>query len=227
MLIRRGTSLKVLNLGLKPYSEVWELQKQLQQELISGTAQETLIICQHNPVITLGTSADSSNILVNEAILKEKSVELFKIERGGDVTFHGPGQLVAYPILNLNNHRRDVDWYLRTLEAVIIQTLKVFDIEGYRITGKTGVWIHPHDDTSSDAQRERKIASIGVRLSRWCSMHGLALNIKDCSAGFSLINPCGFNDIVSTSIEQEGIIANHALVETGLVSTFKELFGYL
>lgn len=187
-------TLRVLELGLKPYREVWDLQKKLQAELIAGTGEQTLIICEHSPVITLGTSAEASNVLAREDELKTHGIEVIKIERGGDVTYHGPGQLVAYPILNLNYYRRDVDWYLRQLEQIIIDTLADCGVTGMRIPGKTGVW-------TSDT---KKIASIGVRLSRWCTMHGLSLNVQDCSVGFNLINPCGFRDIEMTSLEQEG-----------------------
>lgn len=186
-------STRILELGLKPYREVWELQKKLQAELIAGTGEQFLIICEHNPVITLGTSAEASNVLVREDELKARGIDVIKIERGGDVTYHGPGQLVAYPILNLNYYRRDVDWYLRQLEQIIIDTMSDCGVTGIRIAGKTGVWTSP----------TKKIASIGVRLSRWCTMHGLALNIRNCSDGFNLINPCGFRDIEMTSLEQE------------------------
>jgi lipoyl(octanoyl) transferase len=183
-----------LEIGLKPYREVWDLQKNLQSELISGTGKQTVILCEHPAVITLGTSADTGNVLAKEETLKKRGVEVVRIERGGDVTYHGPGQLVVYPILNLNNYRRDVDWYLRLLEGVIIETMAEFGVSGIRIPGKTGVWTSPTD----------KIASIGVRFSRWCSMHGLALNVTNTEDGFDLINPCGFKDIKISSLRSCG-----------------------
>ncbi len=184
-----------LELGLRPYREIWDLQKKLQGELISGAGSQKIIMCEHPAVITLGTSAEASNVLAKEETLKSRGIEVVKIERGGDVTYHGPGQLVVYPILNLNNYRRDVDWYLRLLEGAIIDTMAEFGISGIRIQGKTGVWTSP----------TKKIASIGVRFSRWCSMHGLSLNVTNCSDGFDLINPCGFKDIQIASFETEGV----------------------
>jgi lipoyl(octanoyl) transferase len=199
-----------LELGLKPYREVWDLQKKLQSELIAGTGSQKIIICEHPPVITLGTSADAGNILAKEEQLKARGIELIKIERGGDVTYHGPGQLVAYPILNLNNYKRDVDWFLRLLEEIIINTMQDFGIKGVRIPGKTGVWTSPN----------RKIASIGVRLSRWCSMHGLALNVTNTQDGFNLINPCGLTGIEMSSLQSEGSPAQMDSV----VDSFKRNF---
>jgi len=180
-------SFEVLSLGLKPYREVWDLQKTLQRGLIDGSNEEALIICQHPAVITKGRSAKSENVLIPTADLLRRDIEVIEVERGGDVTFHGPGQLVAYPILNLSFRKRDVGWYMRVLEEIIIQCIKSFGVSGQRIAGKTGVWTGPN----------AKIASIGVRISRWCTMHGLALNIDDSRAGFSLINPCGFTSIES------------------------------
>ena len=178
--------------GVIPYQLMWDEQKKLQQDLIAGAEHQTVIFCEHPPVITLGKAAVAENVLVDKKILVEKGVELFPIERGGDVTYHGPGQLVVYPILNLNFYRRDVGWYMRNLEEIIISVLDDFGIKGQQIEGKTGVWIN-----------NRKIASIGVRFSRWCSMHGLALNVLDNLSGFDLINPCGFTDISMTSVATE------------------------
>ena len=198
--------LEILDLDTRPYSEVWELQRTAQKNLIANGAPELLIVCEHAPVITVGKSGGLHNLLVSQEELKNRGVELFEVERGGDITYHGPGQLVAYPILDLNTKKRDVAWYMRALEEVIIQTLQEFEIKGIRIPGKTGVWTQ-HSENAIDfkhsAGAERKIASLGVRISRWCSMHGVALNVADCRAGFGLINPCGFTGIEMTSIAQE------------------------
>lgn len=186
--------IEILTLGLKPYAEVWELQRKLQKQLIAGETREHLLICEHYPVITLGTSAKTHNVLADQSVLQQQGVELFKIERGGDVTYHGPGQLVAYPILNLNIRKRDIGWYLRSLEQSVINCLSDFGLASQGICGKTGVWLSP----------EKKICSIGVRISRWCTMHGLALNVTEQSLkGFSLINPCGFTDIEVTCMQKE------------------------
>ncbi len=188
-----GREIEVVELGLCPYKDAWELQKLLHQELISGRGSERIITCEHPPVITCGKSTKTGNLLIDESALSAKGFELFRIERGGDITCHEPGQLVVYPILDLNRRKRDVSWYMRLLEKIIIETLADFSVEANQISGKTGVWIDAHT----------KIASIGVRLSRWCSMHGLALNVCNDLTGFSLINPCGFTDIKMTSLSKE------------------------
>lgn len=205
-----------LDVGLKPYQEIWALQKQLQSELIAGTGKQTVILCEHPAVITLGTSADAENVLAKEETLKDRGIEVVKIERGGDVTYHGPGQLVVYPILNLNNYRRDVDWYLRLLEGVIIDTMAEFGVSGIRISGKTGVWTSPTE----------KIASIGVRFSRWCSMHGLSLNVTTTQDGFDLINPCGFKDIKMSSLKSCGAVVDVEKVAQSLKKHLLKALGH-
>jgi lipoyl(octanoyl) transferase len=210
--------IEIIELGLKPYSEVWALQKERQRALIDGRAGELLIVCEHAPVITLGKSANESNLLRSRKELARLGVEVYQVERGGDVTYHGPGQLVAYPIFDLRNRKQDVGWYMRTLEEVIIESLKHFEIDGFSIKGKTGVW-------TGKPEAPRKIASLGVKLSRWCSMHGLSINVRNCSPGFSLIRPCGFESSVMTSMEQERR-ASFELdqVAGALISEFGRLF---
>ncbi len=216
--------LRVIDLGLRPYSTVWELQRDLQQRLILGDAPQTLIVCEHPPVITCGKSARSGSLKAPLARLKELGVDFFQVERGGDYTYHGPGQLVGYPIIDLRESKRDVGWYLRNLEEVIIQTLHTFGVPGRRVSGRTGVWTHhgEHDKT----ERLQKLASIGVRLSRWCTMHGFALNVLDCSEGFSHIHPCGFHDISMSSMEQEGRVTDLEAVKQELVSRFCQVFDF-
>lgn len=210
-------TLQILSLELVSYQEVWELQRTLQRELIAGTGGEHLIICQHPETITIGRSGSRDNILAPPAELKERGVEVFEVERGGDVTFHGPGQLVAYPILNLANRRKDVGWYMRSLEQIVINTLQQLEITGERINGRTGVWTQGtenvidsgaredlsdgHCEGASGLERKRKLASIGVRISRWCTLHGLALNIEPLP-GFTLINPCGCRDVDAISVRE-------------------------
>jgi len=220
------STLEVIDLGLRSYSSVWDFQKARQQALIQKAVGPALIICEHNPVITLGRSAKPGNVLMAQQKLQELGVELFKVERGGDVTYHGPGQLVAYPVIDLSGHKRDIGWYLRSLEQVIITTLQSFDITGLRYPERTGVWTGDRGDDKRDAGK-KKIASIGVRLSRWCTLHGLSLNISDCSEGFSLINPCGFQDIEVTSIQQESSVTNDiSSVASILVANFADAFKY-
>lgn len=199
--------LDVRDLGHIPYPVAWELQRTLQKQRIVKEIGDTLLLCEHDPVITIGKSGTTSNVLASEAELAKHGIAVFEVERGGDVTYHGPGQLVAYPILDLSLHRRDVHWYMRMLEEVVIRTLQEFEIIGLRIPGKTGVWTQPLENAIDFQTRRavtaRKIASLGVRISRWCTMHGVALNVSDCTAGFRFINPCGFTDVEMTSVQQE------------------------
>ncbi len=217
-----ATKLHLLNLGERSFTEVWELQKKLQHGVIQGSESETLIICRHPPVITLGKGAKSENVLVSEEVLQEKGIELQRIERGGDVTYHGPGQVILYPIINLNFKKRDVGWYMRQLEEVVIRTITPYGIHGERIPGKTGVWL-------TCGSVPKKIASLGVRLSRWVSMHGVALNVAPEKEAFSLINPCGFKDIEMTSVFEEaraGSAPSMERVERDLVENFLSVFEY-
>lgn len=184
----------VQHLGRRPYREVWELQKKIQRDLLDGISENHLIFCEHDPVITLGRSAKRENVLLPE---NQKAIEVIEIERGGDVTYHGPGQIVCYPLLDLSTKRRDVCWYMRTLEEVILRTLSDLGITANRVQGRTGVWIQRHGAPDS------KIASIGLRLSRWRTLHGFSLNVHGVQAGFSMINPCGFSDITVTSISEQ------------------------
>ena len=190
--------LQTRDLGLISYQAAWQLQKQLQQDLIAGNIPEQLLLCEHNPTITVGRSGKIENLLVDRATLIERGVDFFAVERGGDVTYHGPGQLVCYPILDLNRHRRDVHWYMRSLEEVIIRVLAHYGVQGHRSLGRTGVWTGNQQNDTEDVLE--KIASIGVRISRWCSLHGFSLNVADVSDGFSMINPCGYQDVRVSSL---------------------------
>jgi len=210
----------VLNLGLQPYQKVLTLQRTLISQLKEGLTSNTLILCSHPPVITIGKSGKASSIKEDTASLNDQGVAIFEVERGGDATYHGPGQIVGYPLLDLNPIRRDVGWYVRTLEQVIIATLADFGVAGTLISGKTGVWV-AHDDEA------RKIASLGVKLSRWCTMHGFSCNVLNCQDGFRLINPCGMPDVRTTSIEEEtGVVIPLAEVALSLSRHFLELFEF-
>lgn len=192
---------RLVELGRIPYERAWELQKEAQRALIDGAGEEVIFFCEHEPVITIGKSGAEGNVLVSKEVLAQRKVSLFNIERGGDVTYHGPGQLVVYPILDLTTRRTDVGWYMRCLEDVIIKSLESWNIQSGRIVGKTGVWTNlPKDGTNSEP---RKIASIGVRMSRWKTLHGFSLNVRNCREGFNLINPCGMPGVQVTSIEEE------------------------
>ncbi len=193
--------LQISRLGLVPYKETWDLQKTLQRALIDGTGEDTLLLCEHPPTITLGRSTATDSLIASKEELEQLGVELYEIERGGDITYHGPGQLVAYPIIDLRRKKTDVGWYMRALEEIILKTLQHFEIIGNQISGKTGVWTLSAENDKKNAPR--KLASIGIRLSRWCTLHGLSLNVRDCSSGFGLIHPCGFHDVAMTSMEGE------------------------
>lgn len=175
---------------------MWDLQKKVREDLMNGSGPEYLILCSHPPVITIGRSGSVQNILTPQSELNVKGIEIIEVERGGDVTYHSPEQLIAYPILNLSNRKKDVDWYMRSLEEVIIRVLSNFDIIGKRVKGRTGVWIQK-------GTFEQKIASMGIRISRWFTLHGLSINVRNCSEGFSAINPCGLIGAQVTSIEEQ------------------------
>ncbi len=179
-----------------PYKETLDIQRVTREKLITGDAPQTIFFCEHPPTITLGRGANSGHLLLPREELTAKGYGVFETERGGEVTYHGPGQIVCYPILDLNLYKRDIGWYMRTLEQSIIVLLREFGINAERINGEAGVWI-------LGGQKKRKIASVGVHLTRWRTMHGLALNYLPQQDKFSVINPCGFTDIAITSIEEE------------------------
>ena len=208
----------LLLLDETPYSQVWELQRGIFRDLIESKANDTLILCEHSPVFTLGRVTEEANILFTDEVLAKIGAEKFEIERGGDVTFHGPGQLVGYPILNLTHFKEDLGWYLRSLEEVIIKTLASYNIIGFRIAGRTGVWV-------GESGNERKICAIGVKASRWCTMHGFAFNINTDLTYFDHIIPCGISDrgVVNLSeLVQEPITVSE--VKTRLATFFEEVF---
>ncbi|MCB0506721.1 MAG: lipoyl(octanoyl) transferase LipB [Bacteroidetes bacterium] len=195
----------VIDLGKIAYANSLEIQTQKFETLVnnklngqSNNDAHFLYLCEHLPVITLGKSANENNVLIPETLLKEKQIDIFHINRGGDVTFHGLGQITGYPILDLDFFTSDLKKYMRQLEEVIIQTIKVFEIEGYRIEDATGVWVNSIID-----KQPKKIAAFGVKSSRWITMHGFALNVDVDLSYFNLINPCGFTDKGVTSIANE------------------------
>ena len=183
---------EVIQAGRVPYDEALAWQRGLAQDRIAGRlAHDVLLLLEHPPVITLGRSSRAENVLAPDA----EGIAVFEIERGGDVTYHGPGQLVGYPILDLTHHRQDLHWYLRTLEQALIDALAQLGIPAERNPGYTGVW------TSAG---KRKIASIGVHVKQWVTWHGFALNVTTDLSGFDRIVPCGISGVEMTSIEREG-----------------------
>lgn len=176
-------TLSILDLGFSPYGETLELQRKLVKSREKGEIQDLLILVEHNHVYTLGRGGKESNLLLNKESLKKKGIEFFEIERGGDITYHGPGQLVGYPIFDLSRIKKDVHLFLRNIEEVMIQVLEGYDISGERIKGKTGVWV-----------RGEKIASIGIKVSRWITWHGFALNVNTDLSYFDDIILCGLKE---------------------------------
>jgi lipoate-protein ligase B len=180
-------------LGRMPYGEALELQRSIARDRISGAiSQDVLLLMEHPPVVTLGRSSKEKHLVASPEFLQTHGVELFEVERGGDVTFHGPGQLVGYPIVDLKRHRQDLHWYLRKIEEALINTLADYGIPGERNTSYTGVWT-----------RGKKIASIGVHARDWVTWHGFALNVTTDLSFFDLIVPCGITGVVMTSIARE------------------------
>jgi lipoyl(octanoyl) transferase len=181
---------KILDLGLVDYKVALEQQKAVFSDVKSGVCKSTLIICRHNPVITLGRQASKKNIRASEGELEEKGIQVFAAERGGDVTYHGPGQLIAYPVFNLSHFKKDIHFFLRQLEEVAIDLLAGFGIIAMRRAGSTGVWV-----------AGRKISSIGIAIRNWITFHGISINIKDDDlVNYRLIRPCGM-EIEMVSME--------------------------
>jgi lipoyl(octanoyl) transferase len=209
--------LDVRRLGLVPYAEAVDLQKALVEERRADRIPDTLLLLEHPHVITLGVKARNTlaNVRADEAQRTAMGVELCESGRGGDVTYHGPGQLVGYPILDLNPDRRDVHRYVRDLEEVLIRTVGDFAVEAARVAGLTGVWT-----------QEEKIAAIGIRISRWITSHGFALNVATDLSYFGLIVPCGISDRGVTSLAARlGRPVSIDEVVGPLVSRFAEVFG--
>lgn len=201
--------------GLTDYGEALALQRQLVQARSGGElTDDLLILLEHPRVITLGRGARVSNLRASTEVLAGLGVQVHEVERGGDVTYHGPGQLVGYPIVDLGRHKKDLHWYLRQLEEVLIRALRTFGIAGGRVPGYTGVWV---DD--------RKIASIGVHVSRWITSHGVALNVTTDLADFDLIIPCGIEAVKMTSVQRE-TGRDHTVVQVGdeVARSFAEVF---
>lgn len=231
------------DLGLMEYQAAWDLQEKLLQENVkkksifynqvsgigsnpasTGSVQQTqhhLLFVEHPPVYTLGKSGNKENVLLRDEELKEKNIQFYNTNRGGDITFHGNDQIVGYPILDLEKFYTDIGKYLRNLEEVIIQTMAEYGIKGERSSGETGVWIDP-----GTPGRERKICAIGVRCSRWVTMHGFAFNINTDLSYFSYIIPCGINNKQVTSLEKElGKKVDMQEVKKKVRNNFEKIFG--
>jgi lipoyl(octanoyl) transferase len=185
-----------VDLGLLPYAQALEIQRATARARLSGELREdVLLLVEHPPVVTLGRAAQKAHVVVPQELLETRGVEVFEVERGGDVTFHGPGQLVGYPIFDLRNHKQDLHWYLRQLEESLILALQSYEVVAWRNAGYTGVWVAPDSP--------RKIASIGVHARDWVTWHGFALNVTTDLTFFELIVPCGIQNVEMTSLARE------------------------
>ena len=207
---------KLFDLGLINFDQAWHFQKEVFAQVKADTLQSALILCQHHPVITLGRLSDKKNILASEGELKTKGIQFYEIERGGDVTYHGPGQLIAYPIFNLNYLKKDIHFFLRQLEEVAIDLLSGFGVTGLRRPGLTGVWVG-----------KQKIASIGIAIKNWITFHGVSINVKENDLeNFRFIRPCGM-DIEMTSLEIEiGRDIGIETIKENLITKFNDIFKY-
>jgi lipoate-protein ligase B len=213
--------LLVVDLGVMPYAVALELQRAVARARISGEiAEDVLLLVEHQPVVTLGRGTKAQHLTASPALLAARGVELFEVDRGGDVTFHGPGQLVGYPIMDLKRHRQDLHWYLRQVEESLIRAVAPFGIVGERRAGYTGVW------TSG-----RKLASIGVHARDWVTWHGFALNVTTDLSYFDLMVPCGIAEVTMTSVSRElreraeEMPAVGERVRTQVVAGFADVFG--
>ena len=194
----------VKDIGVTSFSDAWKFQENIFQKIIDQKVQNRtlvkkiktdnyLIFTEHNPVYTIGKSGDMSNLLLDSGQLAKKEIEFYKINRGGDITYHGPGQIMGYPIIDLDNFFTDINLYLRSLENTIIETLKFYDIKGFTIKGETGVWVE-------NLNEYKKICAFGIRASRWVTMHGFCLNVDSNLDEFKYIIPCGIKDKGVTSM---------------------------
>ena len=227
----KNNEIFVKDLGILSYDKSWEHQKRIFDNIVSQKinnrtlkkkikTENYLLIVEHNPVYTIGKSGEISNLLLDYQELKLKGIDFKEINRGGDITFHGLGQIVGYPILDLDNFFTDIGLYLRTLEEVIISTISFYGIKGFRIDGETGVWVN--DKSNSP----KKICAFGIKASRWVTMHGFALNVNTDLKYFDYIVPCGISDKGVTSIEDilKQKIATK-IVKEKLYENFSKCFG--
>jgi lipoyl(octanoyl) transferase len=202
---------RVIDLGRMGYKACWDLQKRVHAARVAERVPDTLLFVEHDPVLTHGASFDPANLLLTPEQYREKGIDVIRTDRGGDVTFHGPRQLVIYPIFHVGN---DLHKWLRNLEETMIRVLSKFDLEGYRFPPHTGVWVN-----------HRKVAAIGIRVSRWVSMHGIALNCDNDLTPFSLIIPCGIQGYGVTSLSKESggdVSIQDAMPR--VVSSFSDVF---
>ncbi|MDO9548768.1 MAG: lipoyl(octanoyl) transferase LipB [Candidatus Marinimicrobia bacterium] len=207
--------LEVIDLGNCPYGKAWEIQKDIHAKRVRKEIPDTLILVEHPHVYTLGKNANAQHLIAGKEYLKTKGIEIYNVDRGGDITYHGPGQLVGYPIFNLKGHKESVAWYVHTVEQALINLLADYNITAKRIEKLTGVWVN-----------EQKIAAIGMRVSKWVTMHGFALNVSTDLSLYDGIIPCG---IVSKGITRIADLAPDILMEQvkrDVIIKFRTLFNF-
>lgn len=222
------------DMGIRSYQPSWDYQEELllkntqikwaarqnEQDLKTTNTEHRLLMVEHNPVFTLGKSGKREHVLVSEEQLKNLGIEFFHINRGGDVTYHGLQQIVGYPILDLDKFKTDLGWYLRCLEQVIIDVLAEYGLKGERSAGETGVWLEPNDPFMA-----RKICAMGIKCSRWITMHGFALNVNTDLSHFEFIVPCGIEGKTVTSLEKElGHKVDYEAVKEKIKKHFQLIF---
>jgi lipoyl(octanoyl) transferase len=215
-----------VDVGLIGYAEAWALQKRLVAARKTGAIEDVLLLCEHPHVITLGRNGKREHLLASEQVLRQKGVEFHSSDRGGDITYHGPGQLVGYPILNLGAIRKDVGWYVRMLEETMIRATAEFGISAERVEGKTGIWVRETSDSNAASLIEEKLGAIGVHISRWVTSHGFAYNVSTDLRNFDLIVPCGIAGRKATSLEKLlGRAVTRKEAVQPMVGNFGEVFG--
>ena len=213
------------DLGIIEYGEALRIQTEAFQNLIDAkirkqSAESVLFFCEHLPVFTLGKNGQDANLLVSVQLLESQGIPIYHTNRGGDITFHGPGQITGYPVFDMESFKIGLRQYVETIEEIIIRFLLLYGIRGERLPGATGVWIEP------DTERARKICAIGIKSSRFVTMHGFALNINTDLNYFSLINPCGFKDKGVASLSNElGRVIEINTCKAQLLMLFRERFG--
>ena len=201
--------INIVDLGRMDYKSAWDFQKEFHNKVLIGKETDTLFLVEHEPVYTLGKNANNNNLLKKA----NSNVKVFNVERGGDITYHGPGQLVGYPILDLHNYQKNISWFMRTLESILIETLSSFDIHANQKEGLTGVWVG-----------DEKIGAQGVRISRWVTMHGFSLNVNTDLSYFDSIVPCGIVNCGITSMKKLlGNPQDMDLVKKSTVNAFNKI----